>query len=78
MTRLQRFFTTVFPARWAASMEAESRSWIMLCDGCGHGESVWDRGGIRWKAAGKPRIFGRCPKCGQRIWHTVTKDRTRL
>jgi len=78
MTRLQKFFTTAVPARWAASMEAESRSWIMLCDGCGHGESVWDRGGIRWKAAGKPRVLGRCPHCGQRTWHTLTRERSSL
>ncbi len=73
MTWAQRFFTTIFPARWAASMEAESRSWIMRCAGCGHAESVWDRGGIRWKAAGKPRVLRRCPNCGQRGWHTLTK-----
>jgi hypothetical protein len=77
MTRLQTFFTRIFPARWAASMQAESRSWMMRCDDCGHAESVWDRGGIRWKAAGKPRILDRCPRCGKRTWHTVTRDSSR-
>lgn len=51
-------------------METESRSWMVKCS-CGYEESVWDKGGIRWKAKGKPKQYGRCQKCGENTWHTV-------
>jgi hypothetical protein len=63
MGMLQSFVKAVLPRRWAAAVEAESRSWVMRCD-CGRETSVWDAGGIRYKAAGNPvRLFA-CPKCG--------------
>lgn len=54
-------------------MEAESRSWIVRCE-CGHARSIWDLGGIRWKAAGNPRKYMLCPSCGKPSWHKVSKD----
>jgi hypothetical protein len=51
-------------------MEAESRAWKMRCT-CGAQTSVWERGGIRWKAKGSPRRRARCEACGQTTWHTV-------
>ena len=73
MSFLQRFFVTIFPKAWSESMEAESRSWIALCE-CGHGQSIWDLGGIRWKAAGHPSRRFYCPKCQCATWHTVVKE----
>jgi len=60
------------PRRWAASVEAESRAWQVLCP-CGFSRSVWELGGIRWKAAGEPRRRLWCPQCEQRTWHKMTK-----
>ena len=52
LSGVQRFFTAVlFP--FADSIERHSRSWRMTCP-CGHSTSVWERGGIRWYAAGEP------------------------
>lgn len=65
--RLPRFV----PRSWAASMEAESREWMVRCGACGYERSVWDLGGIRWKAAGTSKQYRRCPSCGQRSWHTI-------
>lgn len=56
-----------------AYMEAESRSWMARC-ACGFARSIWELGGIRWKATGQPRQYLSCPQCGQRSWHTVTRD----
>jgi endogenous inhibitor of DNA gyrase (YacG/DUF329 family) len=50
-------------------MEAESRAWMARCPDCGTERSVWDMGGIRWKAAGKPRRLLKCPKCQRATWH---------
>ena len=74
MSTIQKFFLAVFPAKWAQGMEAESRAWIVKCPSpsCGHERSVWELGGIRWKAAGTPKRYMKCPQCGQSGWHSVS------
>ena len=71
MSTTQRFFLSILPRSWAKSMEAESRAWLVECS-CGCARSVWELGGIRWKAAGQPRRYVHCPQCGRSSWHTVT------
>jgi hypothetical protein len=73
MSSIQRFFTAILPASWARSMEAESRAWMVRCP-CGFERSVWDMGGIRWKAAGQPRKNMRCQSCGQITWHKIDRQ----
>jgi hypothetical protein len=73
MSGIQRFFSAIFPKGWAESMEADSRSWMVRCR-CGCAKSVWEMGGIRWKAVGEQRWFMRCTQCGQRSWHVVSRD----
>jgi hypothetical protein len=73
MSMIQRFFQAIFPKSWAESMEADSRRWMVRCR-CGFARSIWDIGGIRWKATGKPRTYLRCPECGERSWHTISRD----
>lgn len=75
MTRIQQFFTTLLPKRWAESMKAESEMWKVRCLECGWTRSVWELGGLRWKAAsvGK-RVRVDCPDCQQPRWVTVKKE----
>lgn len=73
MTSIQKFFVAILPPRWAAAMEAESRSWMARCS-CGFARSIWDMGGIRWGAAGQPRRYLSCPQCGQSSWHTISRE----
>ena len=75
MSPLQRFFVRILPRRWAESMEADSRLWMMRCS-CGFARSIWELGGIRWKAAGQPRTFSfmKCSQCGKRSWHKLVRD----
>ena len=61
MSFIQKLLKAVLPDAWAKSMEAESREWRRTYP-CGHARSVWDLGGIRWKAAGNPRQRVKCPK----------------
>lgn len=60
MNCTQRFF------RWllGPGVERESREWKYECGHCGHRESVWESGGIRYKATGENSYRGRCPACG--------------
>jgi hypothetical protein len=67
---IQRFFVSIFPASWAKSMEEDSRRWMLRCD-CGFERSIWDMGGIRWKARGNSRNYMRCTACGERSWHRM-------
>ena len=70
---IQRLLIRLLPSAWARSMEEESREWMIRCH-CGHQQSVWDMGGIRWKARGNPRRFMTCPACGSSSWHRVSKN----
>src|SRR5437868_15462154 len=65
MTLLQKFFFAVLPRKWAEDMRAQSQAWQIRCCTCGASRSVWDCGGIRWKAAsvGK-RTLAHCSHCG--------------
>lgn len=73
MSRTQRLFTRLAGAQTAAAMEAHSRAWLVICPNCGHERSIWELGGIRYKATGNPRTRLTCPKCGQAGWHAVRK-----
>ncbi len=77
MSKLQRFLLAVLPSSLGKAMEKQSRLWTMRCPDCGAETSVWDAGGIRYLAAGRPRRLFRCPKCGPR-WHVVYKKDTPL
>jgi len=77
MSLIQKFFKAIFPASWASSMEADSREWMIRC-GCGFERSVWDTGGIRWKASGTSSNYMRCKGCGQRSWHNLQEDAGKL
>ena len=71
LSRTQRLATTLLPW-WASAMEAESREWRATCP-CGHEFSVWDAGGVRFKASGTPRTALRCPACRQTSALTVRR-----
>ena len=73
MSAVQRLAKKLLPKRIVDAMEAESRQWRVVC-ACGHDRSIWDIGGIRYKATGKPRTLLKCPECGKRTWHRVLKQ----
>lgn len=71
MTFIQQLLTRVLPHSWTEKMRAESLTWMLRCPNCGLERSVWETGGIRWKATGSPRRLMACSQCGQRTWHTL-------
>jgi transposase-like protein len=73
MSFFQKLFKAILPKDSVAAMEAESRAWMMQCPSCGHEISVWEAGGIRFGASGKPSRLMRCSQCGQRTWHRTYK-----
>jgi hypothetical protein len=75
MSRIQQVISRRVPATWAASMEAESRTWMVCCRSCGFERSLWELGGIRWKkkGSGKSWTWGRCPQCGKLGVHSISR-----
>ena len=55
MSFLQKALTAIMPRSWSRSMETNSRAWMVYCS-CGFKRSVWEWGGIRWKASGTPPL----------------------
>ena len=74
MSTIQRIFKAFMPNKWYVEMESESRQWRMKCRHCNHEHSVWDLGGIRYKAAGRPTRYITCPNCGKGSWQTLFKN----
>ncbi|REJ94216.1 MAG: hypothetical protein DWQ34_09055 [Planctomycetota bacterium] len=73
MGAIQNILTGVLCDKWAASLEAESRDWVMRCP-CGQETSIWEMGGVRWKASGNPRRHGTCAGCGQTFFGPVYRQ----
>lgn len=73
MTLLQRLILAFLPAAKRAAAEAETRAWHYTCETCGHARSVWDLGGIRWKAKGRRTTRALCPACKLRGPHHLEK-----
>jgi hypothetical protein len=71
MSRIQQVISRLVPAAGAASMEAESREWMVRCRSCGFARSIWGLGGIHRKGSGKSWTWGRCPSCGKLSVHRV-------
>jgi hypothetical protein len=72
----QKIFKVIASKDTFTAMEAESRTWTIQCENCRCERTIWEIGGIRWKAAGSPRMYRACPNCGQKQWHTVYKKTT--
>jgi len=64
---LRALIIRLFPGK-ASQFERESRQWMIQCQHCKHQISVWDAGGIRYKARGTVRRLGKCSKCGRVSW----------
>jgi hypothetical protein len=69
----QKLFKVILSQEKFEDAERESRLWMLQCSNCKYERSVWDMGGVRWKAAGNPRVYRLCPNCNQQNWHVMYK-----
>jgi len=46
------------------AMSKESKQWVFKCTECQSKTSIWDLGGIRYKAKGIAKINLKCMNCG--------------
>lgn len=54
-------------------MQNESATWMVQCLNCKYEKSIWEMGGIRSGASGKPKTYMKCSNCNQRHWHQIYK-----
>jgi predicted RNA-binding Zn-ribbon protein involved in translation (DUF1610 family) len=63
MGLIQKLVLALIP-RQATEIEQESKSWVLTCPHCGHVHSVWELGGVRYKAHSVGKRTGvRCAQC---------------
>lgn len=77
MTFIQKVVIALLPRRWAADIQAESQSWLLHCPTCGTVRSVWEVGGVRYKAKSvgkRTRVW--CTTCGQARLMSVEQKTT--
>jgi hypothetical protein len=58
-------FLFFMPPTMKAETEDESRRWVARCPRCQRLNSIWDAGGMRYKAAGSGGSLARCAHCGK-------------
>ena len=71
MSFLRKLVFFFVSSETAAKMQAESRRWLATCPNCRRETSIWDLGGLRYKAAGTKTTRLRCAGCGQTGWHAI-------
>jgi hypothetical protein len=54
-------------------MMRESQTWIATCGHCKQTHSIWDIGGIRYKAWGTVLRLTRCPHCRKTRFNIYAK-----
>ena len=69
---MRNFIMWFMSAKTKAAAEADSRRWGFTCSKCGERSSIWDIGGLRYKAVGEPTSLVMCPKCGNKGMHKIT------
>ncbi|MEO6540956.1 MAG: hypothetical protein ABIN74_08210 [Ferruginibacter sp.] len=67
--KIIRFFTS---RSLFEKMMEDSMRYRFTCS-CGKESSIWDIGGIRYKAAGKPSTGIKCPHCGKFAMQKIYK-----
>jgi phage FluMu protein Com len=71
---LRNFILKFMSPKMRAEAEADSHKWMATCPRCQSVNSIWDIGGIRYKAVGgRPITLVRCPNCGKISPHRFEK-----
>lgn len=66
MTFIQKLVMTILPKSWSHAIQRESQNWLLRCPACDAVHSVWELGGIRYKAAtSSKKVRAKCPQCTQ-------------
>jgi len=61
------------PKRWQEDAERDSRLWVTECTRCDAVSNVWELGGMRWRAVGRPLTGMRCTSCSRFAMQRIHK-----
>ena len=73
LSRAQKFSKRFASEEKFEAMKQESLLWGFTCKNCSTWSSIWEIGGIRYKAKGNPRMRIKCPECGVKAMQKITK-----
>jgi len=77
MMAARNIFMWFLGPKGRANAEWESRHWLAECPNCHTQTSIWDLGGMRYKASGDGSWAGyTCRACGKWGMHHITWDGT--
>ena len=62
---LRDLILAILPASWGKAAIVSSKEWRVDFAGCPHHSTIWDIGGLKWKARGAFTTVARCPTCGK-------------
>ncbi len=68
--KIMKFFSS--QKRFDA-IEKESKEWGFECPKCDEFTSVWELGGVRYRANDTPKMRVKCPKCQEKIEVNIKK-----
>ena len=68
MTFVQKLTMALLPKQLAERVKTESQDWMLQCPSCQREISVWEAGGVRYKATNKVKRLGWCSRCGKKMW----------
>jgi hypothetical protein len=68
--KIVKFFSS--ESKFQKIME-ESMNWKFTCS-CGKESNIWEIGGVRAGAKGKPSVMIRCPHCGKTSMQKLYKN----
>lgn len=72
MKALQSIVRYIVSDRVFEEMKAETEEWFLECLTCGFKRSVWEAGGIKYKATVRRKLtIGICPECNRWRWFRV-------
>ena len=72
LSRVQKIIKFFTAASLFEKMMEDSKRYRFTCK-CGKESSIWEIGGIRYKAAGKPATGIKCPQCGKFAMQKIYK-----
>ena len=70
---IQRFVGLFASRKKKAEIKRQSMLWGFTCPTCKKRTSIWEIGGVRYKANGNPKKLIKCPGCGTKELQHINK-----
>jgi len=72
-SKIQRLVSFFSSEKKKEAIKKDSMLWGFTCANCHKRSSIWEIGGVRYKAKGNPRSLIKCPGCGKKAMQRINK-----